>query len=83
MAMDLKSIVPLPLYLGDGMLLPDLRNEGIPAGDRLIIATARQDEEQVEASIREACKDLPPASWPRSISFVDTIDTNNMKLSRR
>ena len=38
---------------------------------------------EVEAEIRQACKALPRASRPRSINFVDTILTNNYKLSRR
>ena len=41
------------------------------------------DPQVVEDSVREACRILPRHSMPRSVTIVDTIDTNNFKLSRR
>ncbi len=37
----------------------------------------------VEEDIRAACAGLAPAAQPRSIDFVDEIDINNLKISRR
>lgn len=41
------------------------------------------DPDEVGAAIREACEDLPPASRPRSIRFVDEIVTRDHKIIRR
>ncbi|HEY6132057.1 MAG TPA: class I adenylate-forming enzyme family protein [Halioglobus sp.] len=37
----------------------------------------------VEAAVREACQALSRHARPRSINFVDAIETNNFKLKRR
>ena len=41
------------------------------------------DPEKVEEEIRLACRVLPRHSVPRSITFVETMNTSNLKLSRR
>ncbi|MEP5567770.1 MAG: class I adenylate-forming enzyme family protein [Halioglobus sp.] len=41
------------------------------------------DAETVEDEIRTACRNLPRHSMPRSMTIVDSIDTNNFKLTRR
>lgn len=38
--------------------------------------------EEIDAAIRSACADLPPAARPRSIRFVETIDMTGNKISR-
>lgn len=40
------------------------------------------DEDDVDAAVREACADLPPAAQPRSIRFVESMTTTGNKLSR-
>jgi len=40
-------------------------------------------EEDVEAAIRDACQMLGRHARPRRINFVDTIETNNLKLKRQ
>ena len=39
--------------------------------------------EAIEAEIRRACEDLPPAAQPRSIRFVDSIAMAGNKIVRR
>jgi acyl-coenzyme A synthetase/AMP-(fatty) acid ligase len=40
------------------------------------------DPEEVERLVREECADLPPASRPRSIRFVETLTTTGNKVVR-
>lgn len=40
------------------------------------------DEDEVAAAIRAACADFPPAMRPRSIRFVETMDTTGNKMTR-
>jgi acyl-CoA synthetase (AMP-forming)/AMP-acid ligase II len=47
-----------------------------------VVAVEGADEEQLRAEIREATADMPPASRPRSIKFVTTMDTAGNKLRR-
>lgn len=39
-------------------------------------------EDEVDALVRQACEDLPPAARPRSIRFVESITTTGNKMSR-
>ena len=48
-----------------------------------VVAEPDADHEKVDAAIREACADLPPAARPRSIRFVDEIATTGLKIVRR
>lgn len=48
-----------------------------------VLAEEGLDTSTLEASIREACMVLARHARPRSIDFVDTIDTSNLKLLRR
>jgi len=48
-----------------------------------VVISSGYDEPEVEESIREACLVLTRYARPRSISFVDTIKTNNFKLIRQ
>lgn len=48
-----------------------------------VVSAADADQETVDAAIRDACQDLPPASRPRSIRFVDEIVTTGHKIVRR
>ncbi len=48
-----------------------------------VVAAPGADPDLVDAGIREACLDLPPASRPRSIRFVDEIATLDHKIVRR
>jgi hypothetical protein len=41
------------------------------------------DAEAVEEAVRAACRSLPRHSMPRNVTIVDSIDTNNFKLTRR
>jgi acyl-coenzyme A synthetase/AMP-(fatty) acid ligase len=41
------------------------------------------DAEAVEEAVRAACRSLPKHSMPRNVTIVDSIDTNNFKLTRR
>jgi acyl-CoA synthetase (AMP-forming)/AMP-acid ligase II len=48
-----------------------------------VIAEPGQDTEAIDAAIRAACADMPPASRPRSIRFVDEISTTGHKIIRQ
>ena len=48
-----------------------------------IVAAPDADQDSVAAGVRAACADLPPASRPRSIKFVDTVSTAGDKIVRR
>lgn len=48
-----------------------------------VVAEPGHDAETIDAAIRAACADLPPASRPRSIRFVDQIVTTDNKITRR
>jgi acyl-coenzyme A synthetase/AMP-(fatty) acid ligase len=48
-----------------------------------IVAAPEADRDSVAAGVRAACADLPPASRPRSIKFVDTVSTAGDKIVRR
>jgi acyl-CoA synthetase (AMP-forming)/AMP-acid ligase II len=48
-----------------------------------IVIAAGADEQQLEDQVRQVCSRLPRPNQPRSITFVDTIETNNLKLSRQ
>ncbi len=48
-----------------------------------VIAADGVDTDELDGAIREACEDLPAASRPRSIKFVETIDTTGTKIKRR
>ena len=39
-------------------------------------------EDDVDAAVRKACENLPPAARPRSIRFVESITTTGNKMSR-
>ena len=41
------------------------------------------NEQEVDAAVRQACLVLARHARPRSINFVDAIETNNFKLKRR
>jgi acyl-CoA synthetase (AMP-forming)/AMP-acid ligase II len=48
-----------------------------------VVAEPEHDTQEVDAAIREACADLPPASRPRSIRFVAEITTTDHKITRQ
>ena len=48
-----------------------------------VVAAPDRDTDEIGDAIREACADLPPASRPRSIRFVDQIVTTDNKITRR
>jgi acyl-CoA synthetase (AMP-forming)/AMP-acid ligase II len=48
-----------------------------------VVCHEGHDPAAVEDEIRAACDELVPAARPRSINFVDTILTNNLKLNRQ
>lgn len=48
-----------------------------------VVAAPDVDHKAVSAAIRAACEDLPAASRPRSIRFVDNIATAGNKIIRR
>jgi acyl-CoA synthetase (AMP-forming)/AMP-acid ligase II len=48
-----------------------------------IVAAPDADQDSVAAGVRAACADLPPASRPRSIKFVDSVSTAGDKIVRR
>lgn len=48
-----------------------------------VVAAPDADHDTVRAAIRAACEDLPPASRPRSIKFVDSVITAGSKIVRR
>lgn len=47
-----------------------------------VVAEPGADEDAVATAIRAACADFPPAMRPRSIRFVETMDTTGNKMSR-
>ena len=48
-----------------------------------VVAQPGADQDEVGAAIRAACDDLPAASRPRSITFVDELAVRGGKVSRR
>lgn len=48
-----------------------------------IVAAPGEDEDLIDAAIRAACADMPPAQRPRSVRFVETLVTTGNKVSRR
>jgi acyl-CoA synthetase (AMP-forming)/AMP-acid ligase II len=48
-----------------------------------IVPAPAADRAGVEAAVRAACADLPPAARPRSIRFVDTVAMAGSKIVRR
>lgn len=48
-----------------------------------VVAGPDADQVGLKAALKAACADLPPASRPRSISFVDDIATTGSKILRR
>ena len=47
-----------------------------------VVAAAGTDHDELDAEIRRVCADLPPASRPRNIRFVETMSTTGNKLAR-
>lgn len=47
-----------------------------------IVLEPGYDERAVDAAVREACADLPPAARPRSIRFLETMTTTGNKMLR-
>ncbi|MHB8692664.1 MAG: class I adenylate-forming enzyme family protein, partial [Solirubrobacteraceae bacterium] len=47
-----------------------------------VVPAAGADHDELDAAIREACDELPPASRPRTIRFVDELATTGHKISR-
>ena len=47
-----------------------------------VVLAPGHDADEVDAQIRAATADLPPASRPRSIRFVQNIDLTGNKISR-
>lgn len=48
-----------------------------------VVPVAGTDTDELDQRIRAACADLPPAARPRSIKYVDSMDTFGNKLSRK
>jgi acyl-CoA synthetase (AMP-forming)/AMP-acid ligase II len=48
-----------------------------------VVAAPDADRDAIQADIRTACADLPPAARPRSIKFVDAVTTAGDKIVRR
>lgn len=48
-----------------------------------VVCEPHADREEVDRLVREVCADLPPASRPRSIRFVETLRTTGNKVTRR
>lgn len=48
-----------------------------------VVAAPGADTDAVAAAIREACADLPAASRPRSVKFVDSVSMSGNKIIRR
>ena len=48
-----------------------------------VVAAPGTDQAELKAALKAACADLPPASRPRSITFVDDIATTGSKILRR
>lgn len=48
-----------------------------------VVAVDGADRERIREDVLAACADLPAASRPRSIRFVDTVATNGHKILRR
>jgi len=40
------------------------------------------DLDALDVAVREACSDLEPAARPRSVKFVDTVETSGNKMTR-
>jgi acyl-CoA synthetase (AMP-forming)/AMP-acid ligase II len=47
-----------------------------------IVAAEDADAAKLDAAVRAACADLPRAARPRSIRFVDTVETTGNKMVR-
>lgn len=47
-----------------------------------IVLEPGHDERTVDAAVRAACADLPPAARPRSIRFLETMTTTGNKMLR-
>ncbi|HLY34817.1 MAG TPA: class I adenylate-forming enzyme family protein [Jatrophihabitantaceae bacterium] len=47
-----------------------------------IVASADADATKLDEAVRAACADLPRAARPRSIKFVDTVETTGNKVTR-
>lgn len=47
-----------------------------------VMAVPGHDTDEIDAAIRHACSDLPPAARPRSIRFVASMSTTGNKISR-
>lgn len=47
-----------------------------------VVLSPGHEADDVDAEIRKACADLPPAARPRSIRFVETMNTTGNKISR-
>lgn len=47
-----------------------------------VVPAQGQDTDEIDAEIRKACADLPPPARPRTIQFVQSMDTTGNKLSR-
>lgn len=48
-----------------------------------VVTEPGHDTDAIDAGIRGACAELPPASQPRSIRFVDAITTTDHKIVRQ
>jgi acyl-CoA synthetase (AMP-forming)/AMP-acid ligase II len=48
-----------------------------------VVAAPDADQDAIKAAIKDACADLPAASRPRSIKFVDSVSTAGDKIVRR
>jgi len=48
-----------------------------------IVAAPGSDPDDIDTAVRDACANLPPASRPRSIRFVDAIRVEGNKIIRR
>jgi acyl-CoA synthetase (AMP-forming)/AMP-acid ligase II len=48
-----------------------------------VVAAPGAEQATIQAGIRAACADLPPAAQPRSIKFVDSVSTAGDKIVRR
>jgi acyl-CoA synthetase (AMP-forming)/AMP-acid ligase II len=48
-----------------------------------VVPSPGVDLDELRSALRSACADLAPAARPRSIRFVDTVDTTGGKIVRR
>jgi acyl-CoA synthetase (AMP-forming)/AMP-acid ligase II len=48
-----------------------------------VVPSPGADHDDLKAALRAACADLAPAARPRSIRFVETVDTTGSKIVRR